>query len=101
VTASLELDGAIARLTLERPESLNALHRAMADGMEGCLGRLEESTGVAAVIVAGRGRSFRAGAEIRAGRPGGETRSFAALRADEAARERIAGLLERRHTRTS
>jgi len=40
-------------------------------------------------------------AEIRAGRPGGETRSFAALRTEGAAQERIAGFLERKRTRTS
>lgn len=38
-------------------------------------------------------------AEIRAGRPGGETRSFAALRTDGAAQARIAGFLERKRTR--
>jgi enoyl-CoA hydratase len=38
-------------------------------------------------------------AEIRAGRPGGETRSFAALRTDTASQARIARFLERKRTR--
>lgn len=64
MTARLEVDGAVARLTLERPERLNALNRAMAEAIENCLARLEDSPTVTAVIVAGRGRSFCAGADI-------------------------------------
>ena len=156
MTATLTMDGAIARLTLKRPEALNALNRAMAHAIESCLKQLEASPEVTVVIVSGSGRSFCAGAdisemptlsaaeafrmglvmrvvpdgaldaaaaelagqvarhprgglaaakaavaEIRAGRPGGETRSFAALRTEGAAQERIAGFLERKRTRTS
>jgi len=64
VTATLTVDGAVARLTLERPEALNALNRAMAQAIESCLKRLEDSPDVTAVIVAGSGRSFCAGADI-------------------------------------
>jgi enoyl-CoA hydratase len=64
VTATLTMDGAIARLTLERPEALNALNRAMAHAIESCLKRLEDSPDVTVVIVAGSGRSFCAGADI-------------------------------------
>jgi len=64
VTASLRIEGAVARLTLERPASLNALNRAMAETIEACLKQLEESPDVTAVIVAGSGRSFCAGADI-------------------------------------
>ena len=64
MTASLRIDGAVARLTLERPENLNALDRAMAEAIESCLKRLEESPDVTAVIVSGSGPSFCAGADI-------------------------------------
>jgi enoyl-CoA hydratase len=64
VTAALQIDGTVARLTLERPENLNALNRAMAEAIEVCLTRLEESLNVRAVIVAGSGRSFCTGADI-------------------------------------
>jgi len=37
VTATLTMDGAVARLRLERPEALNALNRAMAHAIESCL----------------------------------------------------------------
>jgi enoyl-CoA hydratase/carnithine racemase len=57
-------DGAVARLTLERPETRNALSRAMAEALEGALPRLARADEVRAVVVAGRGRSFCAGADI-------------------------------------
>jgi len=64
VTASLDLDGAVARLTLERPEALNALDRATASGIEAALERLERAASVSVVIVEGRGRAFCAGNDI-------------------------------------
>jgi enoyl-CoA hydratase len=64
VTAALTMEGAIARLTLERPDALNALNRAMAHAIESCLKRLADRLDVTVVIVAGSGRSFCAGADI-------------------------------------
>jgi enoyl-CoA hydratase/carnithine racemase len=61
---TLTPDGAVARLTLERPEARNALSRAMADALEGALARLARADDARAVVVAGRGRSFCAGADI-------------------------------------
>lgn len=64
MSVSLVVEGLIARLTLERPEALNALDRATAGALEEALGRLERSTEVAVVIVTGRGRAFCAGNDI-------------------------------------
>jgi len=64
VSASLAIDAAVAHLTLERPEALNALSRAVADGLESALAQLERSAEVTVVIVAGRGRAFCAGNDI-------------------------------------
>jgi enoyl-CoA hydratase len=64
VSASLVFEGAAARLTLERPEALNALNRDVAAALEDSLRRLERSKEVSAVIVAGRGRVFCAGNDI-------------------------------------
>jgi len=58
------MDGPIARLTLERPQALNALNRAVAEALESALGQLERSKSVAVVIVSGRGRAFCAGNDI-------------------------------------
>ena len=64
MTASLVVEGAVARLTLERPQALNALNRAVADGLEQALQRLESSPEISVVAVAGRGRAFCAGNDI-------------------------------------
>lgn len=62
--ATLTRDGAVARLTLERPEVRNALSRTMADALEDAIGRLAAAEEARVVVVAGRGRSFCAGADI-------------------------------------
>ena len=62
--ATLTQDDAVARLTLERPQARNALSRAIADALENALARLARADEVRAVVVAGRGRSFCAGADI-------------------------------------
>jgi enoyl-CoA hydratase/carnithine racemase len=60
----LTVDGAIARLTLNRPEALNALNRAMAESFEAALPRVAALDGVNVVIVTGRGRAFCAGNDV-------------------------------------
>ena len=62
--ATLTAEGPVARLTLERPQARNALSRAMADALEAALARLATMNETRAVVVAGRGRSFCAGADI-------------------------------------
>ena len=64
MSASLIMDGAIARLTLERPEALNALNRDIAAALEDSLGRLEGARNVSVVVLTGRGRAFCAGNDI-------------------------------------
>jgi enoyl-CoA hydratase len=54
----------VARLVLDRPEALNALNRAMADGFERQLERLGAMNDVRVVLVEGRGRAFCAGNDI-------------------------------------
>ncbi len=64
MSASLVVDGAVARLTLERPEALNALDQKMAEALEVSLGRLDAMRDVAVLVVSGRGRAFCAGNDI-------------------------------------
>jgi enoyl-CoA hydratase/carnithine racemase len=64
MSARLVIEGTIARLTLERPQALNALSRAVAEALESALGQLERSKSVSVVIVSGRGRAFCAGNDI-------------------------------------
>ena len=62
--ATLTAQGPVARLTLERPRARNALSRAMADALDAALVRLAAMEETRAVVVAGRGPSFCAGADI-------------------------------------
>src|SRR5207253_5422692 len=64
VSARLTMDGAVARLTLERPEALNALNRDVAAALEDSLGQLERTRDVSVVVLGGRGRAFCAGNDI-------------------------------------
>ena len=64
MSASLTMDGAIARLTLARPEALNALNRDVAAALEDSLGQLERARDVSVVVLGGRGRAFCAGNDI-------------------------------------
>lgn len=60
-----EKRGAIAVLTLNRPEKLNALSYALIDELMSTLDRLEDDPDVRAVILTGAGeRAFSAGADI-------------------------------------
>ena len=64
MSVSLVVDGPVARLALERPDALNALNRAAADGLETALDTLDDRRSVHVVIVSGRGRAFCAGNDI-------------------------------------
>lgn len=59
-----ERRGAVALLTLDRPEALNALNRALLERLESLLAELRADASVRAVVVTGEGRAFAAGADI-------------------------------------
>jgi 2-(1,2-epoxy-1,2-dihydrophenyl)acetyl-CoA isomerase len=56
----------VAVLTLNRPERLNAMSRAMLDGLLEALVRLSDDTEVGAVVLTGAGRAFCAGGDVKA-----------------------------------
>lgn len=62
---ALEVDGFVARLTLDRPEKLNALDAAMVDELAARC-REVERTAARVVILSGRGKAFCAGGDINA-----------------------------------
>jgi enoyl-CoA hydratase len=65
-TLFFDLDGAIATVTLHRPEALNALNAAMFDDLEQVFADLAADTTVRAILLTGSGeRAFAAGADIR------------------------------------
>ncbi|MBI2704242.1 MAG: crotonase/enoyl-CoA hydratase family protein [Actinobacteria bacterium] len=64
------VDGAVATITLNRPERLNAFTTTMQREMNAAFDLADADDGVRAVIVTGEGRGFCAGADLGAG---GET----------------------------
>lgn len=57
--------GAVATITLNRPQALNALDRDMALALRDALGRAEVDPAIRCVIVTGAGDHFMAGGDIR------------------------------------
>jgi 2-(1,2-epoxy-1,2-dihydrophenyl)acetyl-CoA isomerase len=64
-TVLLRNDGPVARVTLNRPEVLNALDPAMADGLLAAFERIEADPAIRVVVLAGAGPGFMAGGDIR------------------------------------
>lgn len=56
---------AVLLLTLNRPEKLNALNLALAEGLVDALDSAEADDAVRAVVVTGAGRAFSAGADLK------------------------------------
>ena len=71
----LETDGAVARLTLDRPRALNALDRALTAALEDAVERVAARDDVVVLVVQGEGRAFCAGNDVA---------EMATLAADEA-----------------
>ncbi|MFC0528262.1 enoyl-CoA hydratase-related protein [Phytohabitans kaempferiae] len=61
----LERDGAVATLTLNRPDSLNSLDTALKEALRDALGELEADRSCRAVVLAGAGRAFCVGQDLR------------------------------------
>ncbi len=59
-----KLEGPILIVTINRPESLNALNTAFFDEMDALLAAEASEPGVRAVIITGTGKAFVAGADI-------------------------------------
>ncbi len=64
-TVLLSTDGAIATITLNRPESMNALDSAMVDELHANLIRVEQDAAIRCVVLRGAGDNFMAGGDIR------------------------------------
>ena len=59
-----EIEGAVARVTLDRPEAHNALDQAAMRRLSATLGEWAERSDVRALVLTGRGRSFCSGAAL-------------------------------------
>jgi len=64
-TLLLARDGPVATLTLNRPDSLNALDLAMVDALVAHTAAIAADPAVRCVVISGAGRHFMAGGDIR------------------------------------
>src|SRR5579875_2585845 len=65
-TLICEQEGAVATVTLNRPEALNALNAAMLEDLGGVIAGLAADQAVRVILLTGAGqRAFAAGADIR------------------------------------
>jgi len=61
----LSIDGAIAYITMSRPEALNALNSKVLHELKDALAQVRTNRTVRAVIISGEGNAFIAGADIK------------------------------------
>ncbi len=60
-----ELEGPVARVTLNRPEALNAINAALLSSLADALEKVNDNPGIRVVILSGRGRAFCAGDDLK------------------------------------
>ena len=58
-------DGRVATLTLNRPESLNAISQAVANEVTSSMKALDADESVGAIVITGKGKHFCAGGDIK------------------------------------
>ena len=61
-----KVDGAVARITLNRPEKRNALNDAIIDGIKQGLRKAAGDENVRAIVISGAGKDFCSGADLSA-----------------------------------
>lgn len=64
-TVLLDRDGAVAVLTLNRPESLNSMNAELLNRLAEAGREVAEDTSVRAVVITGAGRAFCAGGDVK------------------------------------
>jgi 2-(1,2-epoxy-1,2-dihydrophenyl)acetyl-CoA isomerase len=58
-------DGAVAIITMNRPQALNALNQELTRGLRKAIDESAKDSGVGALILTGEGRAFCAGADLK------------------------------------
>ena len=71
-TATLDVVGGVAWITLNRPEALNAWTLELGEDLHSALDHAAESPEVRAIVLTGAGRAFSSGADLKAGVEVGE-----------------------------
>jgi methylglutaconyl-CoA hydratase len=65
-TILYQVDSAVARITLNRPEKRNALNDALVAGLKDSLSRANENEAVRVAVISGAGNDFCSGADLAA-----------------------------------
>ena len=63
---SLERRGKVGIVTINRPDKLNALDIEMLEALDAICAEIEKDRGINAVVIAGEGKAFSAGGDIKA-----------------------------------
>ncbi len=71
-TIDLRVDGGAARLTLNRPDSLNAWNEQFGRDLASALAAVSADDGIRALMITGAGRAFSAGADLKEQRTSNE-----------------------------
>lgn len=66
-TVLVEIDQGVGTVTLNRPEKMNAMNRALGAELDAAIWGLEADESVRAIVVTGAGRAFCAGIDLSAG----------------------------------
>jgi 2-(1,2-epoxy-1,2-dihydrophenyl)acetyl-CoA isomerase len=64
-TVNVRADGSAATVELNRPDTLNAWNRQLADDLLAAIDRVAGDPGVRSVVIRGAGRGFSSGADLR------------------------------------
>lgn len=67
-TVKLERHGAVALVAMNRPDSLNAFNRQLCEDLAAAFAEAEADASVRVVVLAGEGRAFSAGADLKESR---------------------------------
>ena len=74
----VEVTQGVARITLNRPEVLNAIHAEMSGELQDALTHATRDSEIRALLITGAGRGFCAGQDLDEVKPGSSVKDFAA-----------------------
>ena len=74
-TVNYALDGPVAIIAMNRPDSLNGFTSEMCDDLLDCFERASDDAAVRAIVFTGEGRAFSAGADLKRGFEGRPVRA--------------------------
>jgi 2-(1,2-epoxy-1,2-dihydrophenyl)acetyl-CoA isomerase len=74
----VEVTQGVAKITLNRPEVLNAIHAEMSGELQDALTHATRDSEIRALLITGAGRGFCAGQDLNEVKPGSSVKDFAA-----------------------